>query len=94
FIAGLNKKQFVANELVRSAVLQKLTIIGEAASNVRQAVRDRHPEIPWVQIRGLRNIVVHHYFGVSWELVWGDASEEVPKLKTKIANILAAWPSQ
>ena len=94
FIAGMNEKQFVSNELVRSAVLQKLTIIGEAASNITQSVRDIYPDIPWTRIRGLRNIVVHYYFGVSWELIWGDASQEVPQLKSKIANILAAWPSE
>jgi uncharacterized protein with HEPN domain len=94
FISGMNEEQFLADELVRSAVLQKLTIIGEAASNIAEAVRDRYRDVPWREVRGLRNILVHYYFGVNWGLIWADASEEVPKLRRRIAEILASWPSQ
>ena len=93
FISRMNETEFIANELVRTAVLQKLTIIGEAASNISESLRDRHADIPWTRIRGLRNIVVHYYFGVSWPLIRGDASQEAPKLRVRVANILAAWPS-
>ncbi len=85
----MNEEEFVGNELVRSAVLHKLTIIGEAASNIGETIRERYPDVPWRKVRSLRNIIVHHYFGVSWNLIWADASQEVPHLRTCVASILA-----
>jgi uncharacterized protein with HEPN domain len=88
FISGLDRGQFVGNTLVRSAVLQKLSEIGEAAGRVSEALRSRHPEIEWGDIRAFRNIAVHAYFAVNWNIVWTAAAEDAPALRAQILKVL------
>jgi uncharacterized protein with HEPN domain len=89
FLNGLEKENFLGDELRQSAVLQKLIVIGEAASRLSTDFRARHATIVWPDIVGLRNIAVHQYFGVSWETVWNTATLDVPALREQIAAILA-----
>ena len=88
FLADTDYDRFMPNDLVRSAVLHKLTIIGEAAAHISKELRARYPDIPWSDIVGLRNIAVHAYFGVDWFTVWVTATNEVPILQQQIAEIL------
>lgn len=81
-------EHFVADDLVRSAVLQKLSVIGEAAARVSEETRTAHPEVPWNQARGVRNLLVHAYFSVDWDVVWTTATDSVPRLAGQIAEIL------
>jgi uncharacterized protein with HEPN domain len=90
FLINLEKEAFLGDELRQSAVLQKLLVIGEAASRLSAEFRIRHADIEWPDIVGLRNIAVHQYFGVSWETVWNTATQDVPGLRERIAAILAA----
>ena len=89
FLNGLEKESFLGDELRQSAILQKLIVIGEAASRLSAEFRTRHTEIEWPDIVGLRNIAVHQYFGVSWETAWNTATLDVPFLRERIAAILA-----
>jgi uncharacterized protein with HEPN domain len=89
FVKNVDKNAFLKDELLESAVLQKLTIIGEAASRLPKKFCDRHPEIEWEDIIGFRNIAVHAYFAVEWSIVWVAATQETPELRRKIADILA-----
>lgn len=89
FIAGIDFEQFQQSELIRSAVVQKLTIIGEAAGRLSPAVRSRAPEVPWPQIVAFRNILVHAYFGIDWNEVWISAKDRCPVLREQTARILA-----
>ena len=89
FLNNIEQNTFLQNELLQSAVLQKLMIIGEAASRLSEEFRDKHPEIEWEDIIGFRNIAVHAYFAVEWSIVWVAATQEAPELKRKIADILA-----
>ena len=89
FLVDVGQNIFLRNELLQSAVLQKLMIIGEAASRLSKEFRDKHPEIEWEDIIGFRNIVVHAYFAVEWSIVWVAATQEAPELKRKITDILA-----
>ena len=89
FISGWDRDSFIDNDVVRSAVLQKLTIIGEAAARLPKKFRSRHPEVEWDDIIAFRNIAVHAYFAVAWPIVWVTANQEVPVLKNQIAKILA-----
>lgn len=89
FLAGIDREAFLQSDLIRSAVLHKLTIIGEAAARLPQELRDRYPLIPWRQIVGFRNIAVHAYFSVDWQIVWTAASENVPELRRDVADIVA-----
>lgn len=88
FIANANFDKFSRSELLRSAVVQKLAVIGEAAGRISADIRERYPEIPWPQLVAFRNVLVHSYFGIDWEIVWRSAKERCPQLRAQIARIL------
>ena len=90
FLAALTEAQFVNDDLIRSAVLQKLTVIGEAASRISPELQQRHTEIPWRDISTFRNIAVHRYFGLDWQIVWNAATMEAPKLREQVLKIIDA----
>lgn len=89
FIDGMDFEQFQESELVRSAVVQKLSIIGEAAARVPQVLRTGYPMIAWSQMIGFRNVLVHGYFGLKWTEVWLAARNRCPELRDQISQILA-----
>jgi len=76
--------------LLRSAVLQKLSIIGEAAARLPKEFRGRHADVEWRDIVAFRNIAVHAYFAVQWSIVWTTATQDVPALRQKVLQVLAA----
>jgi uncharacterized protein with HEPN domain len=88
FVMGESFDEFEQNEMMNSAVLQKLTVIGEAASRLPKDFANRFPEIPWVDIIAFRNIAVHEYFAIRWDIAWTAATEEVPVLKEQVEKIL------
>ena len=90
FISDINFEQFQESELIRSAVVQKLSVIGQAAGRISPELTGRHAEIPWPQIVAFRNIIVHAYFGINWEVVWQSAAHLCPTLRTQVATILTA----
>jgi uncharacterized protein with HEPN domain len=90
FLDGRDFPAFQTSELLRSAVVQKLAVIGEGAARVSEALKTRHHRIPWQQIIAFRNILVHAYFGIDWDLVWRAARNRCPVLRTQVAEILAA----
>ncbi len=90
FLQSHSFESFRTNRLLQSAVVHQLTVIGEAAAHLSTELRKRHREIPWADITGLRNIVVHNYFGIDWEEVWRTAVEDIPVLQGQIAAILRA----
>jgi uncharacterized protein with HEPN domain len=89
FLKGIREEDFVHNEIARSAVLQKLTVIGEAAARLPADFRKCHPEVDWAAIVSFRNIIVHSYFQIQWSIIWVSATEEVPRLKDQLIRILA-----
>ena len=88
FVMGEDFSEFEQNEMMQSAVLHKLSVIGEAASRLSKEFTGQFPEVPWVDIVGFRNIAVHEYFAIRWDIVWVAATEEVPVLKKQIEKIL------
>jgi uncharacterized protein with HEPN domain len=89
FIADTDFPAFQESELLRSAVVQKLAIIGEAAARVSEELKTRHTQVPWPQIIAFRNILVHAYFGIDWDVVWLAARNRCPILRELVAGILA-----
>ena len=87
---GKDFAEFEQNEMMQSAVLQKLLVIGEAAGRLPKEFTKRFPEIPWVDIVAFRNIAVHEYFAIRWDIAWVAATEEVPILKEQVEKILKA----
>ena len=78
----------MADEVLRRACVKSLEIIGEASRNISDDLKKAHPEIPWRQMIGMRNKLVHHYFGVDWEIVNDALKNELPEIKLKLAKIL------
>jgi uncharacterized protein with HEPN domain len=78
------------SELIESWVLRHLQIIGEAASKLSTALRTAHPDVPWVEMIAMRNILVYDYFGIDTNEVWAVVEKDLPKLKQKIEAILQA----
>ncbi len=94
FITGVNFQQFQESELIRSAVAQKLAIIGEAAGRAPEELRTRNPQVPCSRIIAFRNVIIHGYFGIDWVEVWRSAKDRCPKLREEVKKILAAEYSQ
>jgi uncharacterized protein with HEPN domain len=80
---------FERDELIQTWVVHHLQIIGEASRALSAGLRDSHPEIPWSQIIGMRNILVHHYFGVDVAVVWAAVENDLPALKRQIQTLLS-----
>ena len=81
---------FLAGAMVQDAVIRNLEIIGEAVKNLSSETREQCPEIPWRQIAGMRDVLIHEYFGVRIETVWNVVENRLPELKQAIAQVLAA----
>ena len=87
--AGGDKAEFEGDELLQSWYLRHLQIIGEAARALPEDVRERAPDVPWPKIIGMRNVLVHGYFGVETALVWDAATRDVPALRPAIERLLS-----
>ncbi|MFH1833638.1 MAG: DUF86 domain-containing protein [bacterium] len=97
FVAKLDRPDrdaFLGDDLVRSAVFQKLSVIGEAAARVSDETRALNPEIPWHQARGTRNLLIHAYFSVDWDIVWNTATDAVPRLAAQVARVVESHKSR
>jgi uncharacterized protein with HEPN domain len=84
FVAGMTYAEFRANELVQSAVVRELQVIGEAARALTDETRAMHPEINWRRVVGMRNRLVHEYFSISLEIVWKTVQTEVAPLVSQL----------
>ena len=70
YIDGFRKKHFISNKLVQDAVIRRLEIIGEATKNLPEGFKNKHKEIPWIDVTDTRNKLIHHYFGIDLDITW------------------------
>ena len=84
FMQGVSKSYFLNNKEKQSAVIREIEIIGEAAKNIPASFRRKNANIPWKDIAGMRDKLMHHYFGVNLETVWKTIHEDIPYLKKEI----------
>lgn len=87
---GLSAEQLAADDLVTDAVLRNLELLGEAAKQVPDSVRQRHPAVPWRRIAGLRDVLAHAYFGLEDETIWQIVSSSVPALSVQLNAVALA----
>ena len=87
--AGVTAEEFAASSLLQDAVFRRLEVIGEAAKHVPNAVRTRHPDIPWHRIAGLRDVLIHKYFGIIVEQVWQVISTDLPSVRQHLLKVQA-----
>lgn len=86
--AAAGKSAFVNDELIQTWILHHLVIIGEACTTLPEEIRARLSGVPWRKIVGMRNILVHHYFGIDYEIVWSVVENDLPDMKRKIKDIM------
>lgn len=90
FVGGRTADEWHADELARYAVLARLTTLGEAANRLSPELRLRYPGVPWREIIGFRNVAVHEYFAVAWDVVWRITEHRIPELRDYVLTILTA----
>ncbi len=89
YLQGISSDEFLQTRLLQDGVVRQLEIIGEASRNVSEGLRQSHPEVPWRQIIGLRNRIIHTYHRVNLPIVWEVVQNDLPALKEYVTGILA-----
>jgi uncharacterized protein with HEPN domain len=90
FVDGLNKDDFLVDKRTQQAVIMSLVIVGEIATKIMDRnpeFSDQHPEIPWRNIRGMRNRIAHGYFDINLDVVWDTVQTAVPQLLQQLSSI-------
>ncbi len=88
FMKGVSREKFLKSNITQDAVIRRFEIIGEATKNIPRNFREKYPEIPWKRMAGLRDVLIHKYFGVDLNLTFKIAKKDLPELKEKILKIL------
>ena len=88
YIGERDFEEFKENNMVVDAVVRNFEIIGEATNNLPDEVKDRHPEMPWRKMYGLRNVVSHEYFGIDYEMIWEIAKKNLHANIKEIKRII------
>jgi uncharacterized protein with HEPN domain len=84
----ISKDEFLKSRQLQDAIMRRLEIIGEVTKNIPETVRKEHPDLPWREIAGMRDILAHEYFGVDLELTWRTVKENLPVLKQRLSQII------
>lgn len=91
YVDGKSYKEFIKDEQLVDAVERNIEKIGEAAAAIPIEIRNKHPEVPWKTIVGLRNKIIHHYFAVDTEVIYQIATKNIPETKRFIIEILTEY---
>jgi uncharacterized protein with HEPN domain len=88
FIKDLTYEEFEKDEKTQFALIRAIEIIGEASKKVPTEIKEQSEEIPWREISGMRDVLIHDYFGINAEVVWKTAKEDLPELKINIEKLI------
>ena len=88
FTKDISKEKFMNEKLIQNAVIRSIEVIGEAVKNLSTSFKNKYAEVPWNKVVGMRDKVIHHYFGVDLETIWKVVKEHIPKLRKDIQEIL------
>jgi uncharacterized protein with HEPN domain len=92
FLQGISFDAFLKDKKTINAVVRSIEVIGEAAKNIPESLRQRYPNIPWKRMAGMRDKLIHEYFGVDLEIVWEAANADLPPLKAMMEEVLEDEP--
>ncbi len=87
FTEGMSFEEFSSDKKTINAVIRSLEVLGEATKNIPSSIRNQYPDIPWKQMAGMRDVLIHNYMGVDLMTVWKVVEDRLPDLKSKIAMI-------
>ena len=87
YISGKDQEAFEADLVTQDAVVRQLEVIGEATKRVSKGLRSKNPDIPWSDMAGMRDVLIHDYIDVDLGVVWKTASEDIPDLKALIIKL-------
>jgi uncharacterized protein with HEPN domain len=85
---GVSKNTFFEHLMMQDAVMHQIEIIGEASNQISDLFRDQHPDLPWMEMRAIRNKIVHDYRGIELEIIWDTVKNNLPGLKDQIKSLL------
>mgnify|MGYP001590967024 CR=1 FL=1 len=88
YIGEMDYKEFLQDAKTQDAVVRNLEIIGEAVKNLSKGLKKKHGDIHWKDIAGMRDKIIHHYFGIKWDIVWSVVKDKLPGLKEKTEEAL------
>lgn len=87
FVGAMSFENFLKDDKTVSAVIRKFEIIGEATKQIPDEIKQQYPEIPWKEMAGMRDRLIHLYFGVDYNLVWATIKNRIPVVRSLIKNI-------
>ena len=87
YLKGKSKLDFLNSKQLQDSVIRRIEIIGEAIKNIPNDIKENYSQIPWKEITGMRDILIHQYFGVDLDLTWQVIEKDLPRLKRQISDI-------
>ncbi len=93
YLEGVTEDEFHASTEKQDLAVRRIEIIGEAAKNIPDAFKSQYPDIPWKKMAGMRDVLIHQYFGINMNRVWETATQFTPPLKAQIQKILQNYTS-
>jgi len=88
YLAGLSCKDFFNDQKTMDAVMRNLEIIGEAAKKLPENIKEKYPNVEWRKLAGLRDILIHHYFGIDEDIIWDVLAKKIPEVKAELNKIV------
>ena len=88
YVKGVKYENFIVNHLIQDGVIRQIEIIGEATKRLSKDIRKQYSKIPWKDIAGMRDKLIHDYFGVDVDAVWDTVQKDIPSLKNDVKNII------
>jgi uncharacterized protein with HEPN domain len=89
YVKGLDYSSWAEDRKTIDAVIRNLQIIGEAANHIPDSIQEKYKDIPWFQMKGMRNVLIHEYFGVDIDVLWRTVNEDLPRLKVQIHTLIS-----